>query len=83
MSVVDLQVRGDRLVATMAEKLAASLLAVSGRRAISDIRLAIVTACGLGRPDVAASLTEIAEAAERQWIRETFADRKSRISALN
>ena len=78
-----MQIRGDRLVATTAEKLAASLLAVSGRRAISDIRLAIVTARGLGRPDVAASLTEIAEAAERQRIRETFANRESRISAVN
>jgi hypothetical protein len=54
----------------MAQDIAASLLAVSGRRAIADLYGAAAAACQLGKPDVAGSLIEIiAEDAERQWMR--------------
>jgi hypothetical protein len=56
-------------VRNMAQDIAASLLAVSGRRAIADLYGAAAAACQLGKPDVAGSLIEIAEAAERQWMR--------------
>ncbi len=56
-------------MATIAEKLAASLLAVSGRQAISDIYGAVATAYERGKPEVAGALIEIAEAAEREWMR--------------
>jgi len=56
-------------MASIAEKLAASLLAASGTRAISDLHTAAALARDLRRPDIAESLVEIAEAAERQWTR--------------
>lgn len=64
-----LQIWGSRLMATIAEKLAASLLAASGTRAISDLHRAAALARNLRRPDIAESLAEIAEAAEREWMR--------------
>ena len=59
----------NQLMATIAEKLAASLLAVSGRRAIADLHTAAALARDLCRPDIAESLAEMAEAAEREWMR--------------
>ena len=53
----------------MAQDLATSLLALSGQRAIADLHTAAALARDLGRPDIAESLAEIAEAAERQWTR--------------
>jgi hypothetical protein len=53
----------------MAQDLAESLLAVSGRRVIADLYGAATAARQLGKLDVAGSLIEIAEAAERQWMR--------------
>ena len=50
----------------MTQDLAASLLAVSGRRAVSDLHAAAALARDLRRPDIAESLLEIAEAAERE-----------------
>ena len=56
-------------MATIAEKLAASLVAASGARAISDLHAAAALARDRRRPDIAESLAEIAEAAEREWMR--------------
>jgi len=53
----------------MTQDLAASLLAVSGRRAIADLYGAAAAARQLGKPEVAGSLLEIAEAAQREWTR--------------
>ena len=53
-------------MATIAEKLAASLLAASGTRAISDLHTAAALARELRKPDIAESLAEIAE---REWMR--------------
>ena len=53
----------------MAETLAARILATSGLRAISDLHRAASLAHEMRRPDIAESLDEIAEAAERQWMR--------------
>ena len=54
-------------MATISGKLAARMLAASGTRAISDLHTAAASARDLRRPDIAASLAEIAEVAERQW----------------
>ena len=51
-----------------AEKLAARMLTASGVRAIWDAYVAASAAHGLGRPDIAESLINIAEAAEREWM---------------
>lgn len=56
-------------MATTAEKLAARILTASGTRAISDLHTAAALARDLRRPDIAQSLAEIAEAAEREWTR--------------
>ena len=53
----------------MTERLAESILAVSGERAISDVYGAADTAFKLGKLEVAASLSEIAEAIERLSMR--------------
>ena len=50
----------------MAQDLATTLLAASGRRVIADLHNAAALARDLRRPEIAASLAEIAEAAERQ-----------------
>lgn len=55
------------------ERLARSMLTQSGVRAIWDAHLAASAAYGLGRFDMADSLIEIAEAAEREWIRRSEA----------
>jgi hypothetical protein len=47
------------------ERLAESMLAISGERAISDLYGAADTAFKLGNLEVAASLSEIAQAIER------------------
>jgi hypothetical protein len=52
-------------VTTILEKLAVRLLAISGRQAIFDLYDAASTAYGSGKPDVAGSLIEIAESADR------------------
>jgi hypothetical protein len=44
------------------------MLAHTGVQAIWDMHVAASAAYGLGRADVAASLIEIAEAAEREWM---------------
>jgi hypothetical protein len=44
------------------------MLALSGVVAIWDAYLAASAAHGLGRPDLAESLINIAEAAEREWM---------------
>jgi hypothetical protein len=44
------------------------MLAYTGVQAIWDMHVAASAAYGLGRTDVAASLIEIAEAAEREWL---------------
>jgi hypothetical protein len=56
------------VVATMTEKLAESMLSVSAQRAISDLYDAADTASRLGKLEVAASLIEMAEMAERLWM---------------
>jgi hypothetical protein len=53
----------------MTERLAESMLAASGERAISDLYGAADTALKLGKLEVAVSLSEIAEAIERLLIR--------------
>lgn len=56
----------------IAEKLASTMLAHNGLAAIWDLHLAAAAARGAGKLDIAASLIEIAEAAERLWLaRET------------
>jgi DUF1009 family protein len=52
-------------VTTIVERVATSLLAVSGRQAISDLYDAAIIAAGLGKLDVADSLVAIAKAVER------------------
>jgi hypothetical protein len=47
------------------------MLARTGIAAIWDAHVAAAAAHGLGQPDVAAELTEIAEAAERLWLART------------
>ena len=56
-------------MAYVAETLAARILAASGLRAISDLHRAASLANEMCRPDIAESLAEIAEAAEREWMR--------------
>jgi hypothetical protein len=51
-----------------AERLASGMLAKTGIAAIWDTHVAAAAAYGLGKPDIAAELTEIAEAAERVWL---------------
>jgi hypothetical protein len=52
-----------------ATRLAASMLDSSGIKAIWDAHLAAAAAYGLGKHDLAETLVEIAEAAEREWTR--------------
>ena len=61
------------LTQTLAEKLATRMLAHSGIAAIWDLHVAAAAAKGLGKHEMAASLVEIAEAAERLWLAEAFA----------
>jgi len=56
------------LTETTAEKLAGRMLARTGIAAIWDAHVAAAAAYGLGKLDRAASLMEIAEAAERLWL---------------
>ena len=58
---------------TLAEKLACSMLAHNGLVAIWDAHVAAAAAYGLGNHEIAASVVEIAEAAERLWLAEAFA----------
>ena len=51
-----------------AERIAAGMLARTGIAVIWDALVAAAAAHGLGQPDIAADLTEIAEAAERLWV---------------
>jgi hypothetical protein len=55
------------LTRTIAEKLAGNMLAHNGIAAIWDLHLAAVAAKDAGKTDIATSLVEIAEAAERIW----------------
>ena len=55
------------LTETTADKLASRMLALTGIAAIWDAHLAAAAAYGLGKHEMAASLIEIAEAAERLW----------------
>ena len=55
------------LTETTADKLASRMLAHNGIAAIWDSHVAAAAAHGLGKHDMAASLIEIAEAAERLW----------------
>ena len=52
-----------------AERYALQLLDGHGIAAIWDTHVAAAAAYGLGKLNVAASLTEIAEAAEQEWMR--------------
>jgi hypothetical protein len=63
------------VLAISAEKLAFRLLAQSGVAAIWDIHVAAAAAYGLGNREMAAELTEIAEAAERLWLARAGAQR--------
>ena len=54
-----------------AERIASRMLARTGIAAIWDAHVAAAAAHGLGQPDIAAELTEIAEAAERLWLART------------
>ena len=54
---------------TQAEALASKMLALTGVRAIWDINLAAAAVYRLGRPDLAETLADIADAAEREWMR--------------
>lgn len=54
-----------------AERLASRMLARTGIVAIWDAHVAAAAAHGLGKPDIAAALMEIAEAAERLWLART------------
>ena len=54
------------LTRRLADKLAADLLAHQGSPAIWDLHLAAAAAKSAGKLEIAASLIEIAEAAERQ-----------------
>ena len=56
-------------MAATTETLAARILTASGSRAISDLYKAASLAKEMHRPDIAESLAEIAEAAQRQWLR--------------
>jgi len=56
------------LIETTAEKLASRMLAQTGIAAIWDAHVAAAAAYGLGKPDIAAELLKIAEAAERLWL---------------
>ena len=49
------------------------MLAHTGIAAIWDTHIAAAAAYGLGKPDIAAGLIEIAEAAERLWLARTNA----------
>jgi hypothetical protein len=51
-----------------AEKLASRMLAEHGVAFIWDTHVAAAAAYGLGEPDVARDLVEIAEAAENEWL---------------
>lgn len=54
------------LTRTLAEKLASDLLAREGIPAIWDLHLAAASARSAGKLEIAASLIEIADAAERE-----------------
>ena len=62
------RVRDGWLSQATAEKIASRMLTLSGVAAIWDAYLAAAAAHGLGRPDLAESLIQIAEAAEREWM---------------
>jgi len=51
-----------------ARKIARRMLAQHGIAAIWDTHVGAAAAYGLGNPDIAASLIEIAEAAESEWL---------------
>jgi hypothetical protein len=53
----------------VAEKLASRMLAHHGIAFIWDAHVAAAAAYGLGNVRVASSLTAMAEAAEREWLR--------------
>ena len=55
------------LTRTMAEKLARDMLARDGVAAIWELHIAALAAKDAGKLEVAASLVEVAEAAERLW----------------
>jgi hypothetical protein len=52
---------------TSTARLASRMLARFGVRAIWDTHVAAAAAFGLGKPELADELVEIAEAAEREW----------------
>jgi len=53
---------------TITDDLASGMLAHGGAAAISDLHLAAAAAKCAGKLDIAASLLDIAEAAERLWL---------------
>lgn len=55
------------LTQRMAEKLACDMLDRDGIGAVWDLHLAAISALKAGKHDMAASLLEVAEAAERLW----------------
>ena len=61
------------MIGEPAERLAFQMLAHTGIAAIWDTHIAAAAAYGLGKPDIAAGLIEIAEAAERLWLARTDA----------
>ena len=54
---------------TVTETIASRILAHTGIAAIWDAHVAAAAAHGLGKIDAAASLLEIADAAEREWLK--------------
>ena len=64
------------LTETTAEKLAPRMLALTGIAAIWDAHVAAAAAYGLGKHEMAASLIEMAEAAERLWVARESASAK-------
>jgi hypothetical protein len=54
---------------TVTEKLALTVLARDGIAAIWQLHIAAAEAHRTGRPSVAASILEIADAAEQAWLR--------------
>ena len=56
-------------MSSSAEKAALKLLGTFGLKAIWDAHLAATAAYEMGKPELAGSLIELAEAAERCWMR--------------
>jgi hypothetical protein len=57
-------------LSTLTEGIAIRLLARNGIAAIWELQVAAATAHRTGNPTAASSIVEIAEAAEREWLRQ-------------